>query len=108
MSPLHESLTDDSLPDLVDRDTCPLAETGYSIYGYDICRHAHAGPRTEEGIGGADHPFNRRHARPSWLRDQQTDRDALGRAAEVPRRVPLSAPVSAGRTRVAAWQMGRE
>ena len=43
-----------------------------------------------------------------WLRDQQAHRGALGRAAEVPRRVALSAALPARRTRLAAGPVGRE
>src|SRR6266850_5797556 len=83
-------------------------QNGYNICGYDSYWQPDARSRTEERIGGADHPVDRRTACPSWLRDQQADRDALGRAAAIPRRITLSASLSAGRTRVAARAMGRE
>src|SRR5262245_20665402 len=80
----------------------------YSICGYDCYQFAHAKPRTEEGVGGTDHPLDHRTARPSWIRDQQAHRDALDRAAEVPRRIAVPAPLSVGRTRLAAREVGRE
>ena len=44
----------------------------------------------------------------AWLRDQPADRDALGRAAEVPGRVAVSAALPARGARLAAGPVGRE
>ena len=45
---------------------------------------------------------------PAWLRDQPADRDALGRAAEVPHRLAVSPALSPRGARLAAGALGRE
>ena len=79
-----------------------------ALCGYDRYRPPDARPRAEEGLRRADHPVDRRGARPPRLRDQQADRGALRRAAAVPRRLALSRCSTASRSaagcRAGGWR----
>src|SRR5215468_5025157 len=80
----------------------------YVIYCYVNYQFSKIRPRVEEG--------RRRIARPvfvggppaPWLRGPQVDRGALGRRAEVQRRLALSPALSAGKARLDRRPLGGE
>src|SRR4029434_8090583 len=80
----------------------------YVIYCYDNYEFSKIRPRVEEG--------RRRIARPvfvggppaPWLRGPQVDRGALGRRAEVQRRLALSPALPAGKARLDRRPLGGE
>src|SRR5215467_978549 len=80
----------------------------YVIYCYVNYQFSKIRPRVEEGRRRIARPIFAGGPPASWLRSPQVDRDALGRRAEVQRRLALSPAIPAGKARLDRRPLGGE
>src|SRR5215471_17306036 len=82
--------------------------TCYVIYCYVNYRLSKIRARVEEGRRRIARPVSVRGPPAPWLRTPQADRDALGRRAEIQRRLALSTVIPPGKARLDRRPLGGE